>query len=97
MAGAFVQGQASQQGWIAGEGGPFQDAELAALDGQLEGILTELIEKAEFKGKQVSGSFQKMLVFVPRMHAVGVFMDPVRHQMNLGSISFPTELQLSSY
>lgn len=38
----------------AGEGGVFGNAELADLDGSLDGILTELIEKAEFKGKQVS-------------------------------------------
>ncbi|BDA51345.1 Leucine aminopeptidase 2, chloroplastic [Coccomyxa sp. Obi] len=53
----------------AGEGGPFQDAELAALDGQLEGILTELIEKAEFKGKQGSSSFTRLK---GNAHYVGV-------------------------
>ncbi|CAL8466303.1 g5839 [Coccomyxa elongata] len=53
----------------AGEGGPFQDAELARLDGQLEGILAELIEKAEFKGKQGSSSFTRLK---GNAHYVGV-------------------------
>ncbi|EIE19999.1 hypothetical protein COCSUDRAFT_54513 [Coccomyxa subellipsoidea C-169] len=53
----------------SGDGGVFQDAELAALDGSLDGILTELIEKAEFQGKQGSSTFTRLK---GNAHYVGV-------------------------
>lgn len=84
---ASVVGLSSQHERIAGDGGPFQDAELAALDGQLEGILTELIEKAEFKGKQVCRSSTRTCVLSQNTRS-GTSHCNLRHQSAPSNVLF---------